>query len=381
MATNPHFPSDLDNIVLRDAEKNDANPLYDLELECFATDRLSLRRFKHWIKAENRVLVVAVSHQDILAYGLALLQRGTRLARLYSIAVSPRARGLGLSKRLLQDIEQKASDQGRIFMRLEVARDNKAAIALYEGLGYQVFGSYEDYYDNHQNALRMQKRIRYLSAQSVNHPIPWYQQSTDFSCGPASLMMAMASFDNEQFPFSQELELDIWREATTIFMTSGHGGCHPVGLGLAAHRRGFNTQVYLNKETALFVDGVRNQHKKDIMTAVDQHFRQQAEQIGMAVNLEEISQNSIEDWLKQGSVVIILISTYRMDGKKTPHWVTVSGIDDKCLYVHDPDPDSNSDTVSQTQLDCQHLPIARDDFDRMSAFGAERLRTAVVISI
>ena len=30
------------------------------------------------------------------------------------------------------------------------------------------------------------------------------------------------------------LELRVWREATTIFMTSGHGGCGPDGLALAA---------------------------------------------------------------------------------------------------------------------------------------------------
>jgi hypothetical protein len=71
----------------------------------------------------------------------------------------------------------------------------------------------------------------------------------------------------------------------------------------------------------------------------------------------------------------VLISTYRMDGKKAPHWVAVSGYDEDCLYVHDPDPDASVQSV----LDCQYLPIARDDFDRISLFEKSRLRAAVVV--
>jgi ribosomal protein S18 acetylase RimI-like enzyme len=362
-------------IILREAQDRDADRLREIEVECFDTDRLSLRRIKHWIKAQNKVMTVAELDGVVIAYGLALLHRGTRLARLYSIAVAKSARGNSLSKHLLHDIENQASEKGRLFMRLEVARNNKAALNLYKKSGYHVFGTYKDYYDDHQDALRLQKRIRYRPVHALNLEVSWYRQTTDFSCGPAALMMAMACLNPKKIKLRQELELDIWREATTIFMTSGHGGCHPVGLALAAHRRGFKAEVYLNQKTPLFIDGVRSQNKKAVITIVDQHFRHQARQQGVPVNMVDVSQISIEQWLKQGCAVIILISTYRMDGKKTPHWVTVTGMDKQCLYVHDPDPDKED----QTALDCQHLPIAREDFDKMSAFGSEKLRTAVVL--
>ena len=367
--------SSSDSFNLREAQVTDAIPLHQIEIECFTTDRLSLRRIKHWIKAQNRILIVAEQQGELLGYGLALLHRGTRLARLYSIAIRPHARGLGLAKHLLQLIETLAAEQGRLFMRLEVGKENDAAIALYTNQGYLVFGAYENYYGENQDALRMQKRIRYRPENLLNHAVPWYQQTTDFSCGPAALMMAMASLEPHKFLPNQELELDIWREATTIFMTSGHGGCHPIGLGLAAHHRGFKTQIYINKDTPLFVDGVRNQHKKAVMTTVDKHFRQQAITEGVTIKSQDISQAIIEAWLKKDAAIIMLISTYRMDGKKTPHWVTVTGMDEQCLYVHDPDPGEEG----QTGFDCQHVPIARLDFEKMSSFGAERLRTAVVI--
>jgi len=89
----------------------------------------------------------------------------------------------------------------------------------------------------------------------------------------------------------------------------------------------------------------------------------------------EIDQQRISDWLQAGYAVIILISTFRLDGKKAPHWVAVTGIDERCFYVHDPD----AEDISQLAIDNQYLPITRQDFDKMSAFGSGRLRTAVAI--
>ena len=77
----------------------------------------------------------------------------------------------------------------------------------------------------------------------------------------------------------------------------------------------------------------------------------------------------------RGAVPIILISTYRMDSKKAPHWVVMSGFDDECIYVHDPDPE----TYAQTAIDCQFIPLARNDFELMTSFGRTRLRTAVIV--
>src|SRR5690606_26049220 len=125
-----------------------------------------------------------------------------------------------LGRQLLTAGEEKAAELGRLYMRLEVAQNNEPAIKLYESMGYTTFGSYEDYYEDHQDALRMQKRIRYIPQNLLTRQTPWYEQTTEFTCGAASLMMATASL-NKQYVPSQSDELQIWREATTIFMTSG----------------------------------------------------------------------------------------------------------------------------------------------------------------
>jgi|SRR5690554_140262 len=363
-------------LVLRLATLDDVDALYALEQQAFSSDRLSRRRLRHWVKASNGVLLLAEKDQQILGYSLALLHRGTRLARLYSIAVSSEARGMGLGRSLLLRLEKEVADLGWLFMRLEVAKNNEAAISLYHSLGYTLFGIYNDYYEDHQDALRMQKRIRHVAENLIRHDMPWYQQTTEFTCGPSALMMAMASLDANYYPLLQQTtELDIWRDSTTIFMTTGRGGCHPVGLALAAAKRGFHAEAWINQQTTLFVDGVRDPAKKAVLHVVDQHFRKQAEDLQVVVHNTDISQQEIAACLDEGAAVIVLISTYRLDGKKAPHWVTVSAMDEHCLYVHDPDPTEGE----QTAIDCQYMPIARADFDKMSMFGKERLRTAVVL--
>lgn len=369
----------MGDTTIRIAQKNDLAALVQLELASFTGDRLSKRRFKHWLEADNGIFIVASTNEMLLGYGLVLLHRGTRLARLYSIAIDERARGQGVAKQILAELELRAAQVGRLFMRLEVAENNAGAIALYQSSGYRIFGEYSDYYEDHSDALRMQKRIRTVGSVSPEsvvgyHEVPWFKQNTEFTCGPASLLMAMGCLASE-CDLSQEQELDIWREATTIFMTSGHGGCHPVGLALAAQRRGYQAIAYINTQAPLFIEGVRSEHKKSVMTLVDQQFKSKAYAEGVTVEYKEFNLDLIEFWLQNNFAVIVLISTYRLDGKKAPHWVTVTAIDDMCLYVHDPDLDEKV----QVSFDCQHIPIARDDFMKMQTFGRDKLRTAVAI--
>ncbi|MCV2885523.1 GNAT family N-acetyltransferase/peptidase C39 family protein [Aestuariibacter sp. AA17] len=363
-------------VDIRDVQKSDINALTQLEQTCFATDRLSKRQFSYWLKAQHRVFLVAESNGSLLGYGLVIMRKGTRLARLYSIAVSPDARGLGLGKQLIEALEQTTLSFDKLFMRLEVAENNEAAISLYKSMGYKVFGTYTHYYEDNSNALRMQKDIRQQFVARKLSPYPWYQQTTEFTCGPSSLMMALGKLD-KQFVLSQRLELDLWREATTIFMMAGHGGCHPIGLALAAHKRGYKSEVFINQALPLFTGGVRSTHKKEIIEHVELHFEEQATAEGITIKNEEFTLEHLKAALSSGKAVLTMISTYQLDGHKVPHWIAVTAIDDTCLYIHDP----CVDDLHSAPLDCQHIPIALDDFYKLSSYGKTKLRTAVLLSL
>ena len=71
--------------------------------------------------------------------------------------------------------------------------------------------------------------------------------------------MAMKALDPKS-DFSRTHELQLWREANTIFMGSdGHGGCGATGLALAAHRRGFEVEVWVNHRGTLLGSTAQDQ--------------------------------------------------------------------------------------------------------------------------
>ncbi len=223
----------MSELLIRPAQHEDIAALVKLENTCFDTDRMSRRSFRYFLQQGHNCFLVAEQGQAIAGYVLVLLHRGTHLARIYSIAVDTSQRGRGMAQQLLEQAEKACAEDGRISMRLEVRTDNTSAIRLYQRLGYKPFGEYKDYYEDHADALRLQKRILHPKAQTTHVDVPYYPQHTDFTCGPASLMMGMAALSPQQALTMSE-ELGIWRESTTIYMMAGHGGCSPVGLAAAA---------------------------------------------------------------------------------------------------------------------------------------------------
>ena len=373
MSTDKKLTSPVMELV--PASLDDLDDLDAIEERCFKIDRMSRRNFKRMIQKGNCDFILAKQLHETIGYILVLYHRGTHLARVYSFAVLPKVRGQGVGESLLHYAEKLAAARNCIYMRLEVHTSNRSAIRLYERNGYKPFGLLKEYYEDHADALRYEKRILYREDQLDFINVPYYQQTTDFTCGPASLLMAMQALDESIRP-DRAMELQLWREATTIFMTSGHGGCSPLGLALAAHRRGFSVELWLNSRQALFLDGVRSEEKKQVMTLVHNDFLRQIEATDIQVHYAEISLAQLEAALDMDAVPLVLISSYSFTRNKAPHWVVVSGCDDTFIYIHDPEVDEET---YRTETDNLYLPIARDTFQRAFRFGQSGLRTAVIL--
>lgn len=364
--------------VLRDGRLSDISALLVVEAACFDADRLSRRSFHHMLtRGKGRLLVAedpSGTLPGLLGYALVLFHEGTSLARLYSLAVMPQGRGRGLGEALVRACEITAADHACVSMRLEVRRDNAGAIALYERLGYRRFKVVPDYYEDHMEALRYEKRIAH-AAPSIDLGVPYYAQTTDFTCGPACLLMAMKALGGAT-PLEPRQELQVWREATTIFMASGHGGCGPFGLSLAAWRRGFRVEAWISEQGPLFANTVRDPEKKKVIELVHHDFAEQVAETDIVVHTEALTAADIAAAVEAGGVPLVLISQWRMYGEKAPHWVVVSGADERFFYANDPDVDEDS---HKTSTDCTDVPFPRRDFERMARYGRNRLRAAVIL--
>lgn len=152
----------MPGVFLRDAVTADLDGLAAVEASSFASDRMtrsSLRRLIGRPSARLRVATAGRRRGAILGYHLVLFRKGSRVARLYSVAVDRRARGAGFGRRLVADAVAVAAAGGRRVLRLEVRRNNRRAIALYRSSGFDTIGERPGYYADGADALVMEKAL------------------------------------------------------------------------------------------------------------------------------------------------------------------------------------------------------------------------------
>ncbi|MCB1792246.1 MAG: GNAT family N-acetyltransferase/peptidase C39 family protein [Gammaproteobacteria bacterium] len=365
----------LQAVDTRAASTVDLDALVALEKHCFDSDRISRRQFRHLLTRGHAATFVAEADDGLLGSVVLLFSRGTATARLYSIAVAPEARGRGIARTLIERCEKEAWAQERAWMRLEIRKDNTPSIRLFESLGYRRFGIHIDYYADHMDAWRYEKALDQRLKPRLDR-VSWYEQTLEFTCGPACLIMAMQSLDPTT-EVSRSLELKLWREATTIFMTSGLGGCGPYGLALAAHRRGFDAEIWVNDEGVQMVDTVRSVEKKEVMALVQADMEQEIAALGIPVHFDVLEPDALEAAFDAGAIPVVLISSWQIYNERSPHWVVVSGFDEHFVYVNDPFVDYEE---GETAVDSINMPIGRSQFEQITRYGRKGLRAVVLIT-
>jgi ribosomal protein S18 acetylase RimI-like enzyme len=145
---------------LRRGRISDLDALIVLERDFFTADhQISRRGFRHFVASPKSTLIVADVDSEVAGCVLVLYRRGSRLARLYTIAVGRDFQRRGLARQLLSAAERDAIRRRCKVMRLEVRADDAGAITLYETSGYRRFGRRRRYYDNRIDALRFDKPL------------------------------------------------------------------------------------------------------------------------------------------------------------------------------------------------------------------------------
>jgi ribosomal protein S18 acetylase RimI-like enzyme len=360
--------------MIRHATLDDLDALVAIEDRCFDTDRLSRRNFRYLLIKGNAETLVEEEKGVVRGYAMLLFNSGVSLARFYSLAVDPGCQRMGVAGRLVEAAEVTARQNDCVAMRLEIRRDNAASINLFKRHGYREFGIHADYYEDHMDALRFEKSL-VKDHKPAMARVPYYEQTLEFTCGPSAIMMAMKALD-PQIELDRKLELRLWRESTTVFMTSGHGGCGPYGMALSAYHRGFDVEIYVNAEGAMFIDSVRDPEKKEVMRLVQEDFLKELSSVPVKIHRGVLGVSALQEQFEKGGIPIVLISSYRIYHEKSPHWVVVTGFDQRFIYVHDPLVDKDE---GKTVTDCVNMPILRKDFERMARYGKAGQKAVLIL--
>jgi DNA-binding MarR family transcriptional regulator/GNAT superfamily N-acetyltransferase len=104
---------------------------------------LSISADAHELTLPSGALLIARLRGRPVGCGALKFHAGAP-AELKRMWVAPEARGLGLGRRLLQELEWQARDRGVEVLRLETNRALGEAIALYRGSGYHEVAAFND---------------------------------------------------------------------------------------------------------------------------------------------------------------------------------------------------------------------------------------------
>jgi ribosomal protein S18 acetylase RimI-like enzyme len=118
---------DMDTLRIRRAVIGDLPELIALENRVFNGDRLSARQWKQHLASDTARVFVARKHGVLHGASVAFFRSNSTVARLYSLATLPEARGQGIGERLVVAVEQLARRRHCRKLRLEVRRDNPIA--------------------------------------------------------------------------------------------------------------------------------------------------------------------------------------------------------------------------------------------------------------
>ncbi|MFN0024957.1 MAG: GNAT family N-acetyltransferase [Parvularculaceae bacterium] len=146
-------------VSIRAARRADLDRIDAIEARSFAADRFSRAAIARLLASPAAAVLVANTDRGLAGYAAVLFRRGAGVARLYSIAVDPDARGLGAAQALVAAAEGAARRRGADRLRLEVRASNTPARSLYDRAGFTFLEQRPGYYTDGEDAIRLEKRL------------------------------------------------------------------------------------------------------------------------------------------------------------------------------------------------------------------------------
>ena len=163
--------------------------------------------------------------------------------------------------------------------------------------------------------------------------VPYYKETRYSTCGPAALMMVMKYWDNT-ICLSKNLEYKIWLRCNPLIFL---GGTLQFGLARTAHKMGYKTKIYQKKRISEI-----NPHKGILYNfwsyIESRNIHRENITITYNVNIMDIIQESIMNKIPP----IVFLNLKPLVGENVLHWLVVTGLDEKKIYVNDPYIPSNT---------------------------------------
>ena len=144
----------MENLIIRKADIDDIDLLLEFEQEIIATElpfdstlkegEIHYYDLEELVSAPDTEVLVAVFADEIIGTGYSSIRKAKdylkhkQYAYLGFMYVKPEHRGKGVSRQILGALEKWTIDRGITEIRLEVYKNNLAAVRAYEKFGFNA---------------------------------------------------------------------------------------------------------------------------------------------------------------------------------------------------------------------------------------------------
>lgn len=213
--------------------------------------------------------------------------------------------------------------------------------------------------------------FRWLDDSVVTEP-PYYGQTTHFTCGAVTALVAQAHAGSlPRDALDRRAELTLWRDATNF------PACEPVGLGVAVRRAWPSSPVTVHLDTERPVMlGHHPESEREWRAHLQHMSREDAGRTGVPIDPRRLSATEIRSAIGRREHVLLLVSLAAMQGFDVPHWVLCHGVVPGAVVIDDPWADA---AKGDTWIDAHLLPVADPSLDTMANISPDGFSGAVAI--
>jgi len=170
--------------------------------------------------------------------------------------------------------------------------------------------------------------------------VPYYAQSSEFTCGPACVVMVMKHF-NQGIKASRRLEFEIWRQCNMI----GVRGADPYGLSVPLIDAGYEVRLITKHKKVVDYDLWKRRRRRHFsaddlalsLFGMNEN-RQRALKRRLAVRYKRPVVEDIVQGVDDRFVPITLVHMGVVHSLNIPHWVVVIDADEELVTFNDPYP-------------------------------------------
>jgi len=187
--------------------------------------------------------------------------------------------------------------------------------------------------------------------------VPYYAQSSDFTCGPACVLMVLKHF-RPRLEIDRDFEFEIWRQCNMV----GVKGADPYGLTVPLMDAGYEVRLLTQRKQAINTAQWRRRLRRRFssdevelsLLGMRQNHRRALRRHLKVVFKRPVVEDIIRR-IAEGFVPIALVHMGVVHSLNIPHWVVVTGANSEEVRFNDPYPPKGRKSMALSRLKFQKI--------------------------